>query len=181
MDRGSKSKQTLECVMELVNLEASALRGNHDQMFLDFINSDNPKRAQHYMMNGGQVTLETYVGKDHFENGVTMENLESAKSYIKTYYQDHIDFISGLLYYVETDNHLFIHAGIDPGLDDWRDTLEYDMIWIHDAFFRAEHPYDFTVVHGHTPAQFIREIKIIIFISVIKKSELTVHVRTAAG
>jgi serine/threonine protein phosphatase 1 len=156
MDRGPKSKQALELVMDLAEDGAITLRGNHDQMFLDFMNDDTPRKAQHYMANGGQKTLETYVGSEHFADGVTLDNLKTAKTYIKENYPEHIDFMSRLFYYYEMGNHLFIHAGFDPTLDDWKDTSKYDMIWIRAPFLEADHPYNFTVVHGHTPAQVIR-------------------------
>lgn len=146
MDRGPKSKQALELVMDLAEDGAVALRGNHDQMFLDFMNSDEPRKAQHYMVNGGQSTLETYVGPEHFAEGVTLDNLKTAKTYIKENFPEHINFMSRLYYYYETENHLFIHAGFDPALDDWKDTSKYDMIWIRTPFLEAAHQYDFTVV-----------------------------------
>lgn len=156
MDRGKQSKQVLEKVIQLVKNGAAALRGNHDQMFLDFMQSDQLLQSEHYMMNGGLDTLETYVGKQHFSAGVTMENLETAKDYIRTHYPEHVEFISKLPYYYETEHHLFIHAGINPSLDNWKDTSEHEMIWIRQPFLDKNHSYDFTVVHGHTPSKFIR-------------------------
>lgn len=142
--------------MKLVEYGAIAIRGNHDQMFLDFIYSDDPMEMELYLRNGGLSTLETYVGYEHFQYGPTKENLHAAKQFITENEKEHVEFLSNLPYYYETENHLFIHAGFDPSLSDWKQTPDYDKIWIRHEFLGFDHNYDFTVVHGHSPTQYIR-------------------------
>ncbi|WP_179134489.1 metallophosphoesterase family protein [Oceanobacillus timonensis] len=156
IDRGPEPKRTVAYMKELVEEGAIALRGNHDQMFLDFIRSEDADKEQLYLMNGGMTTLESYVGKEHFPKGITRADLFSVKQLIKENDRDHVEFLSNLPYYYETEEHLFIHAGIDPTLEDWKDTPDYDKIWIRYPFLAFDHPHDFTVVHGHTPTQGIR-------------------------
>ncbi|MFD1066600.1 metallophosphoesterase family protein [Oceanobacillus locisalsi] len=156
IDRGPEPKRTVAYIMELVEEGAIALRGNHDQMFLDFINSEDANKEQLYLMNGGMDTLKSYIGREHFPERVTRADLPSVREQIKENDRDHVEFLSNLPYYYETENHLFIHAGIDPTLDDWKDTPDYDKIWIRYPFLESDHPYNFTIVHGHTPTQFIR-------------------------
>ncbi|MEK4300379.1 metallophosphoesterase family protein [Oceanobacillus sp. FSL W8-0428] len=156
IDRGPESKQTVTYIMKLVDEGAIALRGNHDQMFIEFIFSNNPDKQRRYLINGGMTTLETYVGEDYFPNNAAEEHLHSAKQLIKEKDSEHLEFLSNLPYYYETEKHLFVHAGINPLLADWRDTPDYDKIWIRQEFLGVDHPYDFTVVHGHTPTQSIR-------------------------
>lgn len=156
VDRGPKSKQTVSYVMKLVEDGAVAIRGNHDQMFLEFMYSDDPLKVKRYLLNGGQSTLETYVGYEHFQDGPTEENLNAAKQFIKENEKEHLEFLANLPYYYETENYLFIHAGIDPSLTDWKETPEHDMIWIRHEFLGSNHNHDFTIVHGHSPSQYIR-------------------------
>ena len=92
VDRGPMSKQTIGYVIQLVKGGAIALRGNHDQMFLDFINSDDRQVAQQYIANGGLSTLNTYVTEQQFEEGLTMESLLSIKQYIRNYDKQHLTF-----------------------------------------------------------------------------------------
>jgi len=156
IDRGPESKRTITYIMELVKEGAVALRGNHDQMFLDFIFSNLPDKERHYLRNGGMTTLESYVGEDFFPENTAREHLYSAKQRIKKNNLEHAEFLSNLPYYYETENHLFVHAGIDPSLDDWKDTPDYDKIWIRHEFLDFDHCHNFTVVHGHSPTQYIR-------------------------
>ncbi|WP_440897955.1 metallophosphoesterase family protein [Amphibacillus sp. Q70] len=156
IDRGPESKQAVEYVIKLVEEGAVALRGNHDQMFLDFLSSDHLKMMKLYLANGGISTLKNYVGLEHFQAGVTEDSLKAAKQLIKKTASEHVAFLTALPYYYETDKHLFIHAGIDPSLTDWRETSPHDMIWIRQQFLYNDHPHDFTVVHGHSPTQYIR-------------------------
>lgn len=159
IDRGPESKRTVSYIMELVEKGAVALRGNHDQMFLDFLNHDDVKMIKRYLANGGISTLKNYVGPEHFQTGVTKDNLRAARQLIKKTASEHVAFLSALPYYYETDKHLFIHAGIDPTLTDWRETPQHDMIWIRQPFLFNDHQHDFTVVHGHSPTQYIRGSK----------------------
>ncbi|MBN6205056.1 serine/threonine protein phosphatase [Ralstonia pickettii] len=156
IDRGPESKRTVTYIMQLVEEGAIALKGNHDQMFLEFIYSNNPNKERRYLINGGMTTLETYVGKDHFPENAAGEQLHSAKQLMKEDDREHLDFLSNLPYYFETENHLFVHAGIDPSLDDWKDTPDYDKTWIRHEFLEFDHPHNLTIVHGHSPTQYIR-------------------------
>src|SRR5690625_1096402 len=56
-----------------------------------------------------------------------------------------------LEFYEEEDRYIFVHAGIDPDLDDWKETTEHDFIWIRRAFLDAKLDMDETIIHGHTP------------------------------
>ncbi|UOK56709.1 metallophosphoesterase [Bacillus sp. OVS6] len=63
IDRGPRSKETLSEVMSLVDEGAIALRGNHDQMFYDWIQIDNERNDLHFLetavMQRLQVMLAT--------------------------------------------------------------------------------------------------------------------------
>lgn len=148
-DRGQKSKEVIEMVHNMVNeWNIIALRGNHDQMFLDWLLTDDPFAAHVYFRNGGQQTLESYCGLDWFETGNTYED---AKHFILQHYKHHISFLDSLPYYHETDKHIFVHGGINPLYENWKLTPPEEMIWIRDIFFNNDTKTDKTVVFGHTP------------------------------
>lgn len=67
IDRGPEPKRTVAYIMKLVEEGAIALRGNHDQMFLECIFSNNPDKERRYLINGGMDTIESYVGEDFFQ------------------------------------------------------------------------------------------------------------------
>lgn len=150
MDRGPQSKEVMHKVKDLVeNDGAIALLGNHDQFFLDWI--DDPVEGIHRMsINGGLDTLVSFLG--HID--INAEDAKTWKSWRDRFvaeYEDIVSCIRGLRYYVEDQGYIFVHAGIDPELDNWKDTNKHDLVWIRRAFLDAELHIDETVVHGHTP------------------------------
>ncbi len=164
MDRGPQSRETLSLVIELAKDGAVALRGNHDQMFLDWLSGNHSSNDLHFFMNGGFATISSYLGYGWFkENGYDEELVQKAKEYIRSHYQEHIEFLSELDYFYETKEYIFVHAGINPLIEDWRYTDIYDYIWIRDGFLHTDHHYAFTVIHGHTPARLLHKRNDIFF------------------
>lgn len=158
VDRGQKSKEVIEKVMELVDNGAIALKGNHDAMFVDFLLKNDLVADQVYLKNGGLTTIERYVGYDWFEGNITYDKLNEAKRFIIENHSKHVDFLSNLPYLLETGRYVFVHAGINPNLKNWRDTSEDEMIWIRDEFLSAKNlPGKITFIHGHTPCTFLNE------------------------
>lgn len=103
LDRGPQSKEVLQKLIQLklvTNLHM--LIGNHDLMFLESIlfqrfNSD-------WLLYGGLQTLESF--------GVDLANPDFQLFDAKI-----IDFIkSECSRYWEDDQHIFVHAGVDPSL-----------------------------------------------------------------
>lgn len=142
-DRGDQSREVVEQVIRLVEHGAVALRGNHDQMLLDWLDTGETDR---FLRNGGMKTVHSYYGE------CDIEDLEQAREFILREYAEQVGFIRQLPYYYETDKHIFIHAGINPEYEDWKDTPEHEMIWIRDVFFQHPTGLEQKVVFGHTPA-----------------------------
>ncbi|MNC10845.1 Serine/threonine-protein phosphatase 1 [compost metagenome] len=142
-DRGPKSRETVEFVKKLTQDGAIALKGNHDQMFIDFIEQDDPL----FLYNGGGTTLLSYFG----EQVIYPNKIQEAKEDIIRNYSHHIDFLKSLPFYYETERHIFVHAGIDPHLLNWKDMPPEDMMWIRDEFIFNDHNVGKVVVAGHTP------------------------------
>ncbi|MEK3759153.1 metallophosphoesterase family protein [Paenibacillus sp. FSL P4-0338] len=155
VDRGPDSRAVVEQVKRLAEAEGViVLRGNHDQMACDALAGEDDKRDTHWITNGGFHTLLSYCGgRDsvllHPDSG--WRDYTEMKRFMRTEYKEHLDFLGSLPYYYETQTHLFVHAGIDPSLADWRTQREYDFIWIREPFYN--HPVtsaEKTVVFGHT-------------------------------
>jgi serine/threonine protein phosphatase 1 len=154
VDRGQKSKEVINFVSELIGNGAIALRGNHDQMFLDWLLTDDYMNAYNYFQNGGIMTVISYVGLNWNEDG---RDLDDAKKHILKHYPDHIELLQQLRYYFEKDNHIFVHAGINPHLEDWKYTSNDEFIWIRDQFLNYKHEHKQTFVHGHTPTIYLHK------------------------
>lgn len=73
------------------------------------------------------------------------------KEEIRQKYKHHLDFLSSLPLYHETEDHIFVHAGINPLIADWKQQEPYDFIWIREPFYtNPVVSTDKTVIFGHT-------------------------------
>lgn len=151
-DRGLKSKEVIEQVERLVEQgNVIALRGNHDQMFIDAMESNDNAV---WIENGGLGTLKSYVGRDWFKQGFNYAEYNKAKAFIKLHYQHHIDFLSSLPLYAEDDRHIFVHAGIDPDHSgDFRLQPAKSFLWGSEEFLDRANLSNKTVVFGHIPTK----------------------------
>ncbi|WP_054941441.1 hypothetical protein [Paenibacillus ihuae] len=88
---------------------------------------------------------------DFVQQDLGWEEYIRIKQWIRPAYKHHLDFLSSLPLYYETEHHLFVHAEIDAALTDWKTQKDYDFIWIREPFYN--HPVmntTKTVVFGHT-------------------------------
>jgi serine/threonine protein phosphatase 1 len=147
VDRGPNSKEVVDLVKSLVDEHgAIALKGNHDDMFVKHILTDDEQNHSRHLRNGGFATFQSYYGLDW-----DLHELDKAKNYILHHYFHHIEFLRDLAYYHETERYIFVHAGINPLHEDWKDTSHEEMIWIRESFFAHPTQTDKKVIFGHTP------------------------------
>ncbi|WP_010497731.1 metallophosphoesterase family protein [Paenibacillus elgii] len=150
-DRGFKSKEVIELILNLhKESNAIALRGNHDQMFLDALNGGDDYIFLH---NGGVNTIESYCGLNWFENyqGFDFNRYLEAKKFILKHYKHHIEFLNSLPFYHETEEFIFTHAGLNPFYENWKEQPNDNFLWIRDIFINNLTQVDKTVIFGHTP------------------------------
>jgi serine/threonine protein phosphatase 1 len=141
VDRGPDSKEVINSILEIRKTVENVvcLKGNHEQMFLNYYCERRDEEL--FMHNGGLRTLISYgfMKEGRAENLVVPE--------------DHMQFFTTLRLYYETDDYIFVHAGLRPGIPlDQQDV--HDLLWIRYDFINS--PYDFgkTVVFGHTPISY---------------------------
>lgn len=149
VDRGPKSKETVERVKELVNnYKVIALRGNHDQRLVDLIRSDSEIVKKKFLEHGGLQTLQSYCHfvTDHIDD----ELFELAREYIRGQFNSHIVFLESLPLYFEDMHHIYVHAGLNPKYINWREQPEYDFMYIKREFHQSEPKTDKPVIFGHT-------------------------------
>jgi len=127
VDRGPDSKGVIDYLLTLQG-RYTFLMGNHERMFLDFLQG---KERVLFLYNGGEATLESYGG---------VGNIPAS----------HLAFLNRLVLYYETDDYLFVHGGIRPGIP-IQDQDPKDLLWIREEFYAYPGRYAKTVVFGHTP------------------------------
>ncbi|MDQ0300487.1 serine/threonine protein phosphatase 1 [Salibacterium salarium] len=155
IDRGPQSNEVIEYLLELKETAGSNitfLKGNHEAMMLDAFENEDKSNVGLWFENGGRETLKSYVGDDLISS--PFDEIEHA---IRRDYPDHLEFIKNLQLYEETTDHILVHAGIDPFLENWKQASEHTFVWIRSPFLESNHSVDKTVVFGHTPTLTLHE------------------------
>lgn len=154
IDRGYDSRAVLNYIIELKNqCKVVALLGNHEAMMRDsFTEQDKEtrfKKVVQWCSNGGDKTLASYM--------MSSEDLLFADGLSDIYMPEslmlHLEFISSLPTYYETNTHIFVHAS--PRLDI---PLEFQpenyLIWRRAGHLDEDMEYTHisgkTIVCGHT-------------------------------
>lgn len=144
-DRGEHSKATLERAHDLMtNHDAIIIKGNHDEMLEKFLEHPSENLTLYYM-NGGESTIDSLLGRStnrlHYE-----ENVKE----IKEKYPWLLPMLKCLPLYYEWGDYLFVHAGVNLQLSDWRDSTPHDFVWIREGFYDQPNHTDKKIVFGHT-------------------------------
>jgi len=130
----------IDTVLELrTHVSVVALMGNHEAMFLDFLEEPQSARAGAFIYNGGSATLASYAD-DHGRVRVPSE---------------HLDFLYSLRLCHESEHNFFVHAGEPDVPIEQLDPREHgqSMLWLRRSFLASEFPWSKVVVHGHTPVR----------------------------
>jgi len=147
IDRGPDSKGVVDYILKNRQPNWHFLRGNHEQMLLEWLGTPNPLAASNWLLNGGHQTLQSYVPADK------MDELrgEGAHMILQSYIHPfHAEFFNALPYTHETPDYFFCHAGIslDRSLADQN---KDDLLWIRRKFIEDPRPTPKLIIHGHTP------------------------------
>ena len=149
VDRGPNSAGVLQTLIDLKReswIRTFPLRGNHEQMALDFLN--DPERNKGWITLGGAATLASYdVPRDRAQRDDWAATRDAMARAIP---QEHLDFLNALPYCAVAGDYFFVHAGVRPGRGLDEQTPE-DMLWIREKFLREKRlGLDKVIVHGHS-------------------------------
>lgn len=130
----------------------TTIKGNHDRYFTRFMADgtvyDPATRAGLFWLNprlGGDKTLLSY-GIEVAEDAPLAPILDAAREIVP---QNHISFLENLPLMHVTDDLVFVHAGLRPGVP-LEDQVENDLIWIRGEWLEDTRDHGRLVVHGHT-------------------------------
>lgn len=125
--------------------QVDIIAGNHEQMFLESF--DNTQVLRHFIRHGGRETILSYGVPEDQYNGASIEQLQELMH--RHVPQEDRDFLAGFDEMLIAGDYLFVHAGINPGIELEEQSRE-DLMWIREQFLDHEGQYPFHVVHGHT-------------------------------
>ena len=127
IDYGDKSCQTLYYIKELMENNPNqvvALLGNHEEAFLQWLS--NPTSEVQWLMEDKDFkTIKTFITEDEYkliaENDDILYISKLVANMIKKNHRELLIWLKKLLYYFETDNQIFVHAGIEEEAEElWR-------------------------------------------------------------
>lgn len=161
-DRGLQSKQVLEKAYSILSdpdCSAVYVRGNHEQILLDFL--EYPIQGyQQFVKNGGDKTLISLLGEEFIVKNKNKPKLIAEE--IKSKYPELIKMIEDSVLYYQRNNVLCVHAGVNPNLKDFKMTGNNEFIWIREEFLDSDRVWTYIdpedsiektlkIIHGHTP------------------------------
>ena len=114
------------------------LLGDHERMLLDALAGDRAA-ATDWLWAGGKAALESWG----LDPDLPREAWEAALP------PDHVAFLRALRPMYRAGDYVFVHAGIRPGVDLDKQTLD-DLTGIRQPFLWTEQPLGAIVVHGHS-------------------------------
>ena len=128
------------------------LKGNHDRMFTLFLAdpaAQDPGLTSKYTWLhpklGGATTLGSYGVKSAADRPVAAVHADAIAAVPLL----HRDFLTSRPIWHQTQDGIFVHAGIRPGIP-MAAQAETDLVWIRAGFLEVTTPHEALIVHGHT-------------------------------
>ena len=153
IDRGKDVPGCVEYVVKLVRENPErviCLRGNHEQMLLDFI--DELSNTRLAPVTGSEHTFAQYTGQRLQVR--TDADFEKARDLIgQAVPAEHLQFFRDMPLYHENDYALYVHAGLEQDKHP-RDSSPQALLWSRDAKFYKQYVGK-PCVFGHTPTTFL--------------------------
>jgi serine/threonine protein phosphatase 1 len=149
VDRGPHSSAVITRLLQLQRQDSDAvfLRGNHEQMMLEFLRT--PSCYPRWRTLGAEETLQSYnVTPPIFEDTRALD--ETRQALIRAMPPTHLAFLNATQISYTNGDYLFVHAGIRPGVF-LADQKPHDLMWIRDPFLSSRQTFEKFVVHGHSP------------------------------
>jgi Calcineurin-like phosphoesterase len=153
IDRGADVPGCVELVHKLCTENPErviCLRGNHEQMLLDFIDGANSVWVD--TSTGSEQTFGQYTGKPlSLRNDADVD--AARRSIAESIPAEQLSFIRGLPLYHEDDFALYVHAGLEDGKHP-SESSPHELLWARNMDFYKSYSGK-PCVFGHTPTNFL--------------------------
>jgi serine/threonine protein phosphatase 1 len=150
VDRGPDSRSVVDMLLALSRGEGTVcLKGNHEAVLVRFLH--DPSLWDTWAAFGGVQTLRSYGLR--VPTCLSREDqVRVAEEFRQALPWEHLHFLEGLaLTYISGDV-IFVHAGLRPNVP-MDQQEEEDLLWIRRPFLDHREPFEYFVVHGHTPVE----------------------------
>lgn len=160
VDRGEQSREVLERLQRLqaggAPGEMICLKGNHEQMLLEFLD-DPAERGERWLRHGGLQTLASYRVPVALKRMEEAQWLELRDRFRETLGSETEAWLRALPLTWQTGNVCVLHAAADPALPIPAQS-EATLLWGHAAFESTPRRDATWVVHGHTVVEHARPV-----------------------
>ena len=138
INRGPDSRGTIDLLLQLRERYRNfiVLRGNHEQMLLDYLAGLN---RDFFLLVGGRETLTSY--------GVDPSAEADPDTWLPA---EHRALLTDLPTLYENEHGIYVHAGLQPGVHLSQQSTEW-LLWVRDEFIKSFYDFGKPVVFGHTP------------------------------
>lgn len=136
IDRGPDSKRVVQTILTLIEAgyDIRAIKGNHEAMLLQAVQSGVFEELLDWLENGGDATLQSY--------GVL---------HPKDIPEEHLVYLESLPLYRVAEEFIVVHAGIDCSLDDpFSASGRHHMLWDRSGVLDIGRLGGRRVVSGHS-------------------------------
>ena len=150
VDSGPDTKRVVDQLMEWQRTYPHwvFLMGNHDALMIDALDrEDDVERFSLWFSQGGEETYLSYLGDRAASDG--KQDLPRPSAIVP---EEHRQWLRGLALFHETDQYIFVHAGLRPTRAPEKNT-RHDMLWIREPFIRSEYDWGKRVIFAHTPVR----------------------------
>jgi serine/threonine protein phosphatase 1 len=137
IDRGEDSHAVIDYLLDLRERHPCVfIKGNHEDMLLDFLEGAPRYGPFTWRFNGGTATLANYGAADAAQ---LKERLPAA----------HLAFFGSLLPRWEDEHYIYVHAGLAP--EPQFESPHAAELWIRTSFIYSTKDFGKKVIFGHTP------------------------------
>jgi serine/threonine protein phosphatase 1 len=162
IDRGPDTRGALDTLIALSHRHANLifLRGNHEQMFLDALESPTPRRAQdpEHVLVSAETAFWMRYGGANMMRSYDPGFFELPQDVLLTWWtfipEEHIAFLRRTQIEHVTKYYHFVHAGLVPPGEVWYEALNEPgrdpRQWIYAQFIDSPADFGRIVVYGHS-------------------------------
>ena len=138
IDRGPDSKGVIDIILNLRKKHSRiiTLMGNHEFMFVNALKGIG---VTDFLAMGGDATFNSY--------GIPLDSLQDIGTKIP---REHLIFFQDLLLYWEDQDHIYVHAGLQPGVHLTQQSMDW-LLWAREGFIDLTYNFGKKVIYGHTP------------------------------
>ena len=154
INRRRRSAETLRLLMRLAGeRNIVVLKGNMDRLIDWYLYRGTPdeilRHFDDYRAHRFGILFEEWARECGFAE-VTAENFAEIRAALAERYADEARFVRELPFGLETEGHVFVHAGVSPSRD-WKTSTEQELLKNDPFLLSGENNTGKVVVVGHTP------------------------------